>query len=77
MNDIVERSAKERKAFRDENHACPVCGGGELFICGGVGSYWIEHNCGAYSQLCETLPEALQSDWVFAESTNMYPPIGG
>ena len=79
-DELVKQGINERKAFKEEGHACPLCGGSDLFPCGGPGSYWIEHFCAAYSQIAPTLKEALESDWVQVDpelNNRMHPPIGG
>jgi hypothetical protein len=77
---LVKQGIQERKAFKEENHICPVCGGDDLLPCGGPGSYWIEHCCGVYSDISPTLKEALGSNWhQISQELNdcTYPPVGG
>jgi hypothetical protein len=80
MPSPVEQSKKARQAFQQANHECPVCGELGLLPLGGPGSYWIEHSCGAYSEMKPTLEEALNSKWVNVDpelNARMYPPVGG
>lgn len=78
---FAERGNRERKAAKDANHCCPICGGPGLLPLGGPGSYWFEHTCGAYSRLCATLEEALNPEgWQVVDAelnAAMYPPVGG
>lgn len=79
----VEESTRLREEFRAKNATCPVCGlEGHLQPCGGVGSFWIECPCGAYSALSSTLEEALTNldGWHQVDpdlNARMYPPVGG
>lgn len=78
--EIVEQSRQERAAFTEGYRSCPHCGELGLLACGGPGSYWIEHSCGAYSKLSATLEEAYASEWeLIGEDMNgaMIPPVGG
>lgn len=86
--EIVEKSKQDRMAFQKEGRSCPSCGEAgfdgvpspPLSPCGGPGSYWIEHSCGAYSQLMPTLEEAYDSEWVKVDAdlnASMHPPVGG
>jgi len=76
----VEQGKQDRQAFRGEDHRCPECGGSDLMPCGGPGSYWIEHSCGAFSEMKPTLDQALASTWQYVDpelNVRMHPPVGG
>lgn len=78
---LVEQSIRERKAAKEANHTCPVCGEPGLLPLGGPGHYWFEHRCGAYSPLRATLEEALAAEgWNVIDpelQANLHPPVGG
>lgn len=63
-----QHSTQKKKGEADRSdhtnlHNCPVCFNSVLVPLGGPGSYWFKCKCGAYSSLCETIEECLDSKW--------------
>jgi len=81
MNRVFQGIA-DRQTLADARLTCPCCGNTLSFFCGGPGSYWVECNCGSYSDMAPNVAAltAACSDptkWHPAGNINCYPPIGG